>query len=488
MAVAFVQSWRTGGTSANAVTGTVTVSGATADNLLVAVAASRSGTAYAASGWTLIQTGEGSIGSAAFYRIASGTSADNFVATWTGSNRYALCVAEYSGLATSSVLDTSAEDASQVSSTTTTISTGTASPTVAGLAVAFYGGNHTASAVEGDLTIDSSFTKRVTTDPTIAVNRAQAAIAELDLSSTSSVSATWTTATAVSGTYGAISIFQEAAGAATVIPNDATQGQSIDNITLTQSNVLAVNALDQAQSIDNLTLVQANVLSVAEIGQAQSLDNITLTQAHIIVVNDLSQGQTLDNLTLTQANILAVADITQAQLIDALTLVQHNIISPNALDQAQGIDNLTLTVAGSLAIQALLQGQTIDNLTLTQAGVLSIADLTQAQLLDAAALTQHYVLVVADLLQSHLLDNVTLSLSGASLAIADMGQAQLLDAPGLVQHAVIAVQDLTQQQILDIATLGGLVIGELQGTIVVYALVGGEVRCYSALDGTITLH
>lgn len=212
MAASFIQSWRAGGTSSSSVVGLVSVSGATSGNLLVAVVASRSGTGYSATGWTLIHTGEGSCGSAAFYRIADGTSADNFSASWTSADRWAGCVAEYSGLVTSSVLDTSAENESQVSSSTKSVTTGTASPTVSGFAVAFYGGNHSGSATEANLTINNSFSKRVVSDPTIAVNRSQTAIADLDLTSTSSISATWTSATNVVGTFGAIAVFVEAGG------------------------------------------------------------------------------------------------------------------------------------------------------------------------------------------------------------------------------------------------------------------------------------
>jgi hypothetical protein len=239
MTVAYVQSWSGGGSSSANTVSTLTVSGATANNLLVAVVAIRSGASASftgASGWTKICDVAGTVAGAMYYRIASGTSADNFSPNWGVSARFAFAASEYSGLVTSSVLDTSAENESQVGSTTTTVSTGSASPSVAGFAVAFYAGNHDASAVESDLTIGSSFTKRVTTDPTLAINRAQAAIADLDLTGTSSVSATWTSATSVAGTYAACAVFVEPAtgkSIVSVVPSAFDDGKTGIVITVT---------------------------------------------------------------------------------------------------------------------------------------------------------------------------------------------------------------------------------------------------------------
>ena len=108
--------------------------------------------------------------------------------------------------------------------------------------------------------------------------------------------------------------------------------------------------------------------------------------------------------------------------------------------------------------------------------------------MDATALVQHYQIQVSALLQQQTLDNVTLSLGGSTLTLADLLQGQAIDAVGLTEYAILSVNDLTQAQILDAVTLGGLVIGELQGTLVVYALVDGEVTTYSLFDGNVTLH
>jgi hypothetical protein len=121
--------------------------------------------------------------------------------------------------------------------------------------------------------------------------------------------------------------------------------------------------------------------------------------------------------------------------------------------------------ATPITVAGIDQSQSIDNVTLTQHNVLAVNAVNQAQSLDAVTLTQEHVLAINDLLQSIGLQNI------------DLTQAHIL-----------AINDLTQQQILDVMELSGFVIGGLNGTVVVYALLGGELRCFPILDGTITLH
>lgn len=278
-------------------------------------------------------------------------------------------------------------------------------------------------------------------------------------------------------------------GPVTLAVSDVTQSQTLDNVTLTQAHSLTPNALDQSQTLDNVTLTQANVLSIQDAAQSQTLDNVTLTQAQIISVADLTQSQTLDNITLTQAHVLTVADVSQAQTLDNVTLTQANILSVADLSQDQTLDSVTLTIAGVLAINDITTGQTLDNVTLTQAGILAVNELSQGQTLDAVTLTQAYILAINDLTQNQTLDNVTLNVGAYTITPDDISHLQTLDGVTLTQYHVLSVDDLTQSQILDAVTLGGLVIGSLNGTLVVYALLDGELTVMPLLDGTVkTLH
>lgn len=273
-------------------------------------------------------------------------------------------------------------------------------------------------------------------------------------------------------------------GGTTVSAADLSQSQTIDGVTLTQGNVLAVDSMSHGQTIDNATLTQANSLDVDGVTQSQTIDAATLTQANAIVPNSMTQGQSLDSATLTQAHVLVPQGMTQGQSVDGVGLTQANVLAANSVSQGQSIVNASLTVAGTLAIDSISQAQTIDQALLTVAGVLTVDGVTQAQTLDALELVQRHVLSVNGITQSQSVDGATLD-SVDLLTLDSLAQSQGVDATSLTQYHVLAVDSLTQAQAIDVCLFGGLVIGELNGQIVVYAAMGGSVYAIPALSGTI---
>ena len=104
---------------------------ATANNLLITGVAvdKASGTITKPEGFTLIQKGEGGIASGALaYKVATGGET-TISWTWTANEEGSVWIGEYSGLATSDVLDVSAENEAYLSTLTNTISTGTTTTT-----------------------------------------------------------------------------------------------------------------------------------------------------------------------------------------------------------------------------------------------------------------------------------------------------------------------------------------------------------------------
>jgi hypothetical protein len=519
MAGAFVQNWEVGNPVGE--TTSITVSGATANNLLVAVVGIRGGGDSLTNhvGWTLIEYDtSGSDAAAMFYRIATGTSADNLTVNFVDNGRTSIQVFEFSGLDSTSPFEDSAADSSALSTAATSIGTGSATPTsangmaVAGLFVRNWDDWSASDSLLSEIQIDSSFTGiEAITRGGVGTARPIAAMAYLAYTSATAKSATWSTSygsAANSNCWGGIAVFKEAGGGGTsVTANDITQSQTIDNVTLTQANVLAVNSmahgqaidpasidaeasitlqdLTQGQTIDNAALTQANIVSVDSLGQGQTIENATLTQAGAIAVNSIEQSQTIDQITLTQAHVLVAADMTQAQAIDEITLLASGTLSLDAVSQSQTIENATLTQANVLAVNSLSQGQTIDEALLTIAGVISIDGVTQAQVLDALELIQANVLAPNGITQSQSVDNATVSAAGFTLNPDDITQSQAIDGTTLTQYHVLAVDGLTQAQAIDIALFGGLVIGSLNGQVVVYAAMGGNVYVIPDLSGTI---
>lgn len=122
---------------------TVSITGSTANNLLIAGVCVRRGAVISTpAGWTLVKKGESSggtanVSAALFYRIADG-SESSVTISWGTAYEAAAFVAQYSGLATSGVLDTSSEDESYLDTSNSTGYFGPSTPTQQpGLAVAF---------------------------------------------------------------------------------------------------------------------------------------------------------------------------------------------------------------------------------------------------------------------------------------------------------------------------------------------------------------
>jgi hypothetical protein len=251
------------------------------------------------------------------------------------------------------------------------------------------------------------------------------------------------------------------------------------------STTVGADSLSHSVTIDNITLTQANVLAVQGVTHGQALDNVTLTQAHTLAANSLAQSQSIDNATLTQANAIVPNSMTQGQSLDAITLTQAHVLVPNGMTQGQSIDAITLLAAGTLDVQSLAHSQTIDEALLTVAGVLSVQGITQAQALEALELVQMHVLAPNGITQGQSVDNATLSAAAQALALDDVSQSQGLDSTTLTQYHVLAVDGLTQAQAIDVCLFGGLVIGELNGQIVIYAAYRGSVYAIPALSGTI---
>ena len=251
-------------------------------------------------------------------------------------------------------------------------------------------------------------------------------------------------------------------GATTLVAADLTHSHTIDAGALTQAHTLAGDDLTIGHSLDAGVLTQGYSLTGQPLDQSQTIDNAVLTQAHVLVAADLLHVHTIDSGALTVGGALAGADLSQTQALDLGALTQHNV----------------------LAGQDLSQGQTIDNAVLVVAGALNADPLTQSQIIEAAALVQNYVLSGQDLTQSQEIDSGVLS-TGIDLTAQDLAHAQTIDAGALTQYHVLTADSLTQAQILQAASLGGVVIGELEGEIVIYAAIGGDVYTFPALSGTV---
>lgn len=199
---------------------TVTVSGAVANNLLVGqITVRNGGDAFTTpTGWTLIDThSTGAFGYATYYRIASGTSADDAAFSWTDNGPCYGAVVEYSGNATSSVLVQSSEKTSDLGSTVTTHTTNSLTPTagnllLAALAVLHNAGWNTPASQTTTVSSPFSFSDENTTESS---GQPYAAIAYYETPDATARAATFTTNDAGSEPASVIMEFAAAASGIT---------------------------------------------------------------------------------------------------------------------------------------------------------------------------------------------------------------------------------------------------------------------------------
>ena len=228
MAGAHVQDW-TSGTLSGATSDSVTISGATSGNLLVAVISHNSGgNTFSATGWT--NRGEantsGTHAIAFFDRIATGDSNDNFAPSWTTGGRTGTVVREYSGLDSTTPLESvSTLNLGLNISAATGHGTNSATPTTAnGLAVAVLSiddnDNWMADVtLASSLSISNSFLNIGIGGQTTATNRPNSAIAEKVYTSTAAQSATWTgDGGSTSTVIAAMLVYKEPSAGGSIIP------------------------------------------------------------------------------------------------------------------------------------------------------------------------------------------------------------------------------------------------------------------------------
>ena len=113
------------------------------------------------------------------------------------------------------------------------------------------------------------------------------------------------------------------------------------------------------------------------------------------------------------------------------------------------------------------------------------ANVSQGQTIGTVTLTQAHIIVPNSLGQAQTLGTVTLSVDDV-LAITGISQAQLIGSVTLTQHHILSVNNLTQAQLIDVVTFGGDTVAELNGTVMMYSLLDGELVASNALDADVS--
>ncbi len=208
---------------------------------------------------------------------------------------------------------------------------------------------------------------------------------------------------------------------------DMTHSHSVDNVSLTQANILSVNDVSHSHSLNNITLTTAINLVVSDLSHNHSLDNIDLVQANVLTVNAITHAHSIDNIALSTGLNLVVANIIHNQLLDNTSLTQANTLAINEILHGHALDNVSLSQANILSIDELNHSHAVDNVTLNTSVNLSVGDILHGHSLDGVTLTQSQVLEVQELLHSHVTEGSLTLLTDLILSVGSMTHAHTLE-------------------------------------------------------------
>jgi len=146
----------------------------------------------------------------------------------------------------------------------------------------------------------------------------------------------------------------------TLVIQNTSQTESLDNITLTTQSTLNIADTNQTELLDNVELALSSVLDVNNTHQTESLDNVALILASTLSINDINQAQSLDNIDLTQSSVLVIHDSASTETLDSIVLSLQTQLSIDDLQQIETLDNIDLSLSSVLDIQDTQQSELLD--------------------------------------------------------------------------------------------------------------------------------
>lgn len=329
------------GTTAN-----VTVSGATSNNLLIGSIAIRgdAGTIATPTGWTLIEkydaSGSNDVAGGLYYRIASGTSADDFSTSWDNGLRLHALVSEYSGLASSTPLEASGENTTYVQTSTTSLSTGSATAVQATGTAILMMCNY--KHVDFDPTSLASGTIDADRTDQTLINHPETTHGHLNYTSAGSKSDTWSTTGTGNYAYAAIAVFKAASSGTEISASAAS-------MTLTELQASVAYDINVSSASASITVTPLQATVSLDVNISASASALSLTQNAASITYDVDVQANAAALTLTPLS----ASIT-AQTYSITTNLATLSLTPNAASIAHDIN-----VAASLASLSLTPNQSL---------------------------------------------------------------------------------------------------------------------------------
>lgn len=252
-------------------------------------------------------------------------------------------------------------------------------------------------------------------------------------------------------------------GGTTVNPDDLSIGLSVGQPVITQSHVLQPDSASFALAAGSPGIVQQHSITPDELALLLSVDSPGITQAFALAPEDVALALSVGIPSLTQVHVIAPTDVLVALEAASPGITPAGLVAPDDVSMPMSVDDAVVLVAGSV----------------------SPDDVRLAVLLDTLAVVQQHNISPDDVSLALPVDPTVISAAGVAIAPVNVGLALSVDTVDITQFNVITPGSITLDLLVDVVSLGGLVVGELEGQIFVYAAIDGEVKAFPALSGTV---
>ncbi len=221
----------------------------------------------------------------------------------------------------------------------------------------------------------------------------------------------------------------------------------------------APDNLVQSHSIDVVTATLPSVSVSAfpdGVFQSQFVQGAAASVRFAAMIDDIAQGQFIDAVTAVKGYVVVVDDLSQSHVVDEGAALSGVVVAPDRVVNAQGVEAVVIAAAGLVVANRLAQSQS----------------------LDSSSAYSNVVAQLESLITQQVLDGVTLGVSAFTAEPQKLTQSTIITEPAATGYYIVEIDDLTQRQIVDIASDGGLIVGALDGEIVIYPLLSGELKIY----------
>lgn len=161
---------------------------------------------------------------------------------------------------------------------------------------------------------------------------------------------------------------------------DASQNNTVDAVSLTQSHFLEISSSFQANTLESIAASQSHALGIPNAAQGNSISAGIVSQSHKIVIESPSQNNAVSSISVSPTQSLSIPSASHNNAVSAIEIFQRHVLRIVNTTQTNAAESMEIPkpVVHSLMIDAVVQSNTSPGFSITQLHVLeSIASMQQ---------------------------------------------------------------------------------------------------------------